>query len=305
LSKRRRDAAEEQHFPKLSLKKSTLSAECVQALKEALRSVNLKQLKLFEVKDQNGRIIGSELLPCIKHFTHLWQLHITIETMNAKETQSFLDLLSKNTIKDLHLKCCSFTEELSNALATAFPQMPALQELSIGESSVTDDAAFGRLVHSARNLCLQVFELNGGYYGMTVTHGNQLLLSDAIEPMINLQRLWLEHLGEWSDESLCRLFRAIEAKKELRDLRLNGIGIGDSVMEKACTMISSLPNLEELDLRWNAITLTARGLAKLSECLKRKHKKLKELLISGNEGAEEENFMEMLKEACEEVKISC
>jgi hypothetical protein len=164
LSRRKRDAAEEQHFPKLSLWGYTLSAKCVQALKQALRSLNLNELELYEVEDQNGRRIESEILPCIEHFTHLRLLKISVATLKPMEKRSLVDLLSKNTIEDLDLVECSFAEELSDALATAFPRMSALQKLRIWRPAITDDRAFRRLISSASNLHLKEFEL----YGMAV-----------------------------------------------------------------------------------------------------------------------------------------
>jgi hypothetical protein len=77
------------------------------------------------------------------------------------------------------------------------------------------------------------------------------------------------------------------------------MGMGDRVMGEVCAMISSLPNIEELDLRYNAIT--AIGFKMLSKCLKRRQKKLKRLVICGNEGEYDDNVVKELKEVCETV----
>jgi hypothetical protein len=220
-------------------------------------------------------------------------LTISISTLNPGEEKSLVDLFAKNTIEHLWLRECSFTGEICNALATAFPQMTSLQELFIWRPSVIDDAAFGQLLSSACSPSLKEFVL----WKTTITHQNQLLLVDAIKAMEILQRLELIDLSGWSDESFRRLFSAIAAKAQLKILTLEKMGLGkNSLTDDLCQIIVSLPSLEELNLNENA--LNAGGFVKLLDCLKERPKQLKRLDIRRNtKPADKQGFVIWWKRA--------
>jgi Ran GTPase-activating protein (RanGAP) involved in mRNA processing and transport len=82
-------------------------------------------------------------------------------------------------------------------------------------------------------------------------------------------------------------------------LSLEDIGIEDGMVKDVCSIVASLPKLEELCLQWNSIT--AFGFEELFNCLNQKQRKLKKLDIDGNEGAEDKDTVQKLAEICDVV----
>jgi hypothetical protein len=93
--------------------------------------------------------------------------------------------------------------------------------------------------------------------------------------------------------------RSISECKQLEELWLREMKIGDELMKEICEMMDSLVNLRELNLEVN--DLSSSALSSLANFLQEKRKRFQVLDIYENKGSKDEDAVMQLHRLCNVV----
>jgi Ran GTPase-activating protein (RanGAP) involved in mRNA processing and transport len=137
-----------------------------------LISLKLKKNKVVELKFEGTEIpenIGVAVASALRFYSSLKKLSISIQ-MNGARTHELGDVvglalasaLEKHTgINDLHLGCCSFTNQTGLAIASAIAKNPSLKKFSMYNCTNIDDQTLALMVAALeKNVVLEELSLS-------------------------------------------------------------------------------------------------------------------------------------------------
>ena len=268
------------------------------------------------------------LLPYIAELKKLTELKISMTVTSTEQSKAFKRILRGNKLKVLALNNCVLTPEVCDALKQGFPRMSSLKMLILRMDEIPDHNAYGQVLCAAIHLQLRVFHLDRA----SLSDANLDVLCDVM-PHWDLQQLFFSSIeflmtedshdasstdfraspqplqpspisqqtAELNPKSrrLRKLMHAVAQCTKLDILSFDSMGIDDSLSRDLCKIVSSLPNLKNLFLPDN--NLTVEGLMTLAQCMKQQGIKIEQLDIKGNAGVVDESVVRELKFSCNYV----
>jgi hypothetical protein len=246
---------------RLAVRKCAIDDEVISFLRQL---PVISTLKSFECSASNYDENFSFLLPWLKKLPELRKLFLSLGTMAAEEKRCFEVILNriKNSMKELHLSCCSDPQfdsfEAADVLAACLPSMKFLYELHIHRIPEKESQKLETILKSCHHFKkLNEFQLE---YLSLRKEGIELLC-EALRQLSRFQKLKsfrLFNVEVFSEQQAPALFCSImECRSSLTHLQLSSVGIGDANIEVLVELCLQMEWLETLDLRYNNISANA------------------------------------------------